>query len=81
MAYGLYHGLILFPVVLSLIGPAPFPVAAPTEGEAIWSEELEPQLPPVVKPNDHLSDDEATELETRKINAVTSLSLFSISSF
>ncbi|XP_046631548.1 uncharacterized protein LOC124311207 [Daphnia pulicaria] len=46
VAYGLFHGLLFFPVVLSLVGPAPFDVAAPpdVEDKAVTAEELEPQL-------------------------------------
>nr|SVE88835.1 EOG090X0BEK [Daphnia sinensis] len=46
VAYGLFHGLILFPVILSLIGPAPFNLEPPPnlEDKAVTAEELEPQL-------------------------------------
>nr|SVE90082.1 EOG090X0BEK [Daphnia sinensis] len=46
VAYGLFHGLILFPVILSLIGPAPFDLEPPPnlEDKAVTAEELEPQL-------------------------------------
>lgn len=43
VAYGLFHGLIFFPVLLSLVGPAPFMIHSETE-VAISAEELEPQL-------------------------------------
>ena len=43
VAYGLFHGLIFFPVLLSLVGPAPFMIHPETE-VAISAEELEPQL-------------------------------------
>ena len=43
VAYGLFHGLIFFPVLLSLVGPAPFMIHPVTE-VAISAEELEPQL-------------------------------------
>nr|SVE90710.1 EOG090X0BEK [Daphnia sinensis] len=46
VAYGLFHGLILFPVILSLIGPAPFDLepSPNLEDKAVTAEELEPQL-------------------------------------
>lgn len=44
VAYGLYHGLIFFPVILSLIGPAPFAIAHPVAETNVTAEELEPQL-------------------------------------
>jgi hypothetical protein len=46
VAYGLFHGLLFFPVILSIIGPAPFDVAHPpvVQDKAITAEELEPQL-------------------------------------
>lgn len=44
VVYGLFHGLLFFPVVLSLIGPASFPMAHPVLEVALTEEELEPQL-------------------------------------
>lgn len=70
VGYGLFHGLILFPVVLSLIGPASF--AAPREKTVIFSEELEPQLP-AIKTTEAGESDEATELETIQLNNVSTL--------
>lgn len=42
--YGLFHGLLFLPVVLSLIGPAPFPVVHSVTEVALTADELEPQL-------------------------------------
>lgn len=83
MAYGLYHGLIFFPVILSLIGPTPFALTTlPADEKATCPEELEPQLAPAGKANaaDQTTDDESTELETKKINSVSSLITFYFSS-
>nr|SVE70620.1 EOG090X0BEK [Daphnia similis]SVE71247.1 EOG090X0BEK [Daphnia similis]SVE72505.1 EOG090X0BEK [Daphnia similis] len=46
VAYGLFHGLLFFPVILSLIGPPPFDLDRPPslEDKAVTAEELEPQL-------------------------------------
>nr|SVE93817.1 EOG090X0BEK [Scapholeberis mucronata] len=44
VVYGLFHGLIFFPVLLSLIGPPPFPMAHLANEVALSPEELEPQL-------------------------------------
>lgn len=44
VVYGLFHGLIFFPVLLSLIGPAPFPMAHLAKEVALSPEELQPQL-------------------------------------
>ena len=72
MVYGLYHGLILFPVILSLIGPAPFAITTQAGDATTRLEELEPQLPPAIKATtDQMTDDESTELETRKMNSVS----------
>lgn len=40
----MFHGLLFFPVILSLIGPDPFPIARPAVEVAANAEELEPQL-------------------------------------
>lgn len=42
--YGLFHGLIFLPVLLSLIGPPSFDVHQPKTEVAITPDELEPQL-------------------------------------
>lgn len=44
MIYGLFHGLIFFPVILSLIGPPAFSVNHSIDEVAISPDELEPQL-------------------------------------
>lgn len=73
VGYGLFHGLILFPVVLSLIGPASF--ATQMENPVVFSEELEPQLP-AIKTIEGCESDEATELETLKLNNVSTVPLY-----
>ena len=44
VGYGLFHGLIFLPVVLSIMGPSPFAVADIQNEVAADPEELEPQL-------------------------------------
>ena len=42
--YGLYHGLIFFPVLLSIIGPSSFDASQISSEIAINAEELQPQI-------------------------------------
>lgn len=42
--YGLFHGLVFFPVLLSLIGPRSFDATRVVTEIPINAEELEPQL-------------------------------------
>merc|ERR1712071_673009 len=42
--YGLYHGLIFFPVLLSIIGPSSFDASRKLSEIAINAEELQPQI-------------------------------------
>ena len=49
MIYGLFHGLVFFPVILSLIGPPPFSVNHSNGEVPISPDELEPQLSAVKK--------------------------------
>jgi len=44
VGYGLFHGLIFFPVMLSICGPPPFAETSHSPQLAINDEELEPQL-------------------------------------
>ena len=44
VGYGLFHGLIFFPVMLSICGPPPFAENSHSPQLAINEEELEPQL-------------------------------------
>ena len=66
VAYGLFHGLLFFPVILSLIGPDPFPIARPAVEVALNAEELEPQLSHHLQKSEIIGDLKEEEAAIKK---------------
>jgi len=66
--YGLFHGLVFFPVLLSLIGPKSFDISRVNSEIPISAEELEPQL----QCKDSIKDEfECTIIECKTNQEVT----------
>lgn len=58
VAYGLFHGLIFFPVLLSICGPPAFNTAHSNTEHVSNAEELEPQLKPTTPALEHATADD-----------------------